>query len=297
MTITQLEYALAVARHKSFTKAAKACFVTQPTLSMQIQKLEEELDVSIFNRKKKPLALTEIGEKIITQATQIVQEAKRMQDIVDQEKGYIGGTFKLGIIPTVMPTLLPMFIHHFLKKYPEIDLHIEEQTTKNIIKNLHNEQLDAAILATPLEEEKIAERPIYYEPFVAYIPKHHPLHAVKNVDMKLLEDERLLLLQDGHCFRDHILNLCGSSMNEKKQLFTLESGSFETLIKLCDEGLGITLLPYLNSLDIEADKKNNIKKFIKPAPAREISIIYLKTGVKKHVIDALHLSIKGIIKA
>lgn len=154
MTITQLQYVLAVAEHKNFTLAAEKCFVTQPTLSMQIQKVEEELDIIIFDRSKKPIQLTEVGQKIVAQAKNIVNEADRMQDIVDLQKGYVGGEFRLGIIPTVMPTLLPMFLNTFIKKYPKVKLIIEELNTSEMITKLKNGHLDAAIAATPLEEEK-----------------------------------------------------------------------------------------------------------------------------------------------
>jgi len=170
MTITQLQYVLAVAENKNFTQAAEKCFVTQPTLSMQIQKIEAELGVQIFDRSKKPIQLTEIGIKIVNQAKNIVNEAGRIRDIVDQQKGFIGGEFRLGIIPTIMPTLLPMFLSSFIKKYPKVKLIIEELNTEDIITKLNNGHLDAAIAATPLEEEKIKEVVLYYEPFVAYIP-------------------------------------------------------------------------------------------------------------------------------
>ena len=168
MTITQLKYLLAVAEYKNFTLAAEHSFVTQPTLSMQIQKLEDELDVTIFNRKKKPIELTSIGAKIIQQAKLIVDESERINDIVDQQKGFIGGEFKLGIIPTIMPTLLPIFLKNFMKKYPKVKLIIEELTTDEIIKKLTEGHLDVGIAATPLENEAIKERPIYYEPFVGF---------------------------------------------------------------------------------------------------------------------------------
>ena len=170
MTITQLKYALAIAEHKNFTKAAEKCFVTQPTLSTQIQKLEDELDIIIFDRSKKPIELTDVGRKIVFQARNIVNEADRIQDIVDQQKGFIGGEFRLGIIPTVMPTLLPMFLKNFIKKYPKVKLKIEELTTEEILARLSDGHLDAAIAATPLESDNIKERVLYYEPFVAYIP-------------------------------------------------------------------------------------------------------------------------------
>ena len=158
MTLTQLSYALAVAKYKNFTIAAEYCFVTQPTLSMQIQKLEDELDTQIFNRSKKPIQLTEIGSKIIQQAKIIVDESTRINDIVDQQKGFIGGDFKLGIIPTIMPTLLPLFLKIFIKKYPKVNLKIEELTTEDIVSKLSEGLIDVAIAATPLENDNIKER-------------------------------------------------------------------------------------------------------------------------------------------
>ena len=202
MTITQLYYVLAVAEHQNFTKAAEKCFVTQPTLSMQIQKLEDQLDVLIFDRSKKPIELTEIGKKIVNQARNIVNEADRIQDIVDQQKGFIGGEFKLGIIPTVMPTLLPMFLKTFIKRYPKVKLKIEELTTEEIISRINDGHLDAAIAATPLENENIKERVLFYEPFVGYVPDNHRLSDKKTIGVSDLEIEDMLLLEDGHCFRD-----------------------------------------------------------------------------------------------
>lgn len=297
MTITQLQYVLAVAQFKNFTVAAEKCFVTQPSLSMQIQKLEEELQIQIFDRTKKPIQLTEIGEKIVSQAKNIVDEANRIKDIVEQQKGYIGGEFKIGIIPTIAPTLLPMFLNNFITKYPKLNLRIEELNTQDIIKKLNQRELDVAIAATPLFEEKIKEVPLYYEPFTAYIPKNHHLHTKKNIEVTDLNIDEILLLQDGHCFRDNIINLCkNKAINGQKERFQLESGSFETLTKLADEGLGITLLPYLHSLQIGQQNKENIKNFSKPNPAREVSLIYHKNELKVHIIEALKKVIQGVIK-
>ncbi|MDP6922764.1 MAG: LysR substrate-binding domain-containing protein, partial [Lutibacter sp.] len=173
MTITQLKYVLAVAKYQNFTLAASHCFVTQPTLSMQIQKLEETLDTQLFVRNKKPIQLTDIGKKIAEQARIVVEESNRINDIIDQQKGFIGGDFKVGIIPTVMPTLLPLFIKGFLRKYPEVNLIIEELTTEEILKKLNEGQLDVAIAATPLNEESIKERVLYYEPCVGFVPEQH----------------------------------------------------------------------------------------------------------------------------
>ena len=296
MTITQLKYVLAVAEHKNFTLAAEKCFVTQPTLSMQIQKIEEELSIQIFDRTKKPIQLTDIGHKIVNQAKNIVIEADRIQDIVEQQKGFIGGEFRLGIIPTIMPTLLPMFLTNFIKKYPKVKLIIEELNTQEIIVKLNNGHLDAAIAATPLLEDKIKEIVLYYEPFVAYIPENHHHFQNQEIDIADLNIDEILLLQDGHCFRDGILNLCKNVSKNESNRFQIESGSFETLIKLADEGLGTTLLPYLHTLDLKESDKLKLRHFKEPKPAREVSLIYPKNELKIQIIDALRSTIAGVVK-
>ncbi|WP_299440010.1 LysR substrate-binding domain-containing protein [uncultured Aquimarina sp.] len=296
MTITQLRYVLAVAEHQNFTKAAEKTFVTQPTLSMQIQKLEEELDILIFDRSKKPIELTEVGRKLVQQARNIVNESERIQDIVDQQKGFIGGEFKLGVIPTVMPTLLPMFLNNFIKKYPKVKLKIEELTTEAIIERLQDGHLDAAIAATPLQNENIKERVLYYEPFVGYIPPSHRLNQKGKIDISDLDIDDMLLLEDGHCFRDGIVNLCKTQKSYDDDHFQLESGSFETLVKLSNEGLGMTLLPYLHTLDINEKEKRNLHYFNEPSPAREVSLIFHKSELKMQIIEALHTTIAGVIK-
>ncbi|MCG2418285.1 LysR family transcriptional regulator [Aequorivita sp. F47161] len=296
MTITQLKYVLAVAEHQNFTKAAEKTFVTQPTLSMQIQKLEDELEIQIFDRTKKPIELTSVGEKIVEQARNIVNESERMQDVVDQEKGFIGGAFKLGIIPTIMPTLLPMFLKSFANRYPKVNLKIEELNTDEIIVKINEGYLDAAIAATPLGQDKIKERPLYYEPFVGYIPENHRLALKDKLEVGDLDIDDILLLEDGHCFRDGIINLCKATKNVTSEKFQLESGSFETLVKLANEGLGMTLLPYLHTLDVDSAFKKNLKYFKEPSPAREVSLIYSKSELKMQIINALHDSISGVIR-
>ena len=296
MTITQLKYVLAVAEHKNFTLAAEKCFVTQPTLSMQIQKIEEELSIQIFDRTKKPIQLTDIGQKIVNQAKNIVNEADRIQDIVEQQKGFIGGEFRLGIIPTIMPTLLPMFLNNFIKKYPKVKLIIEELNTDEIITKLNNGHLDAAIAATPLMEEKIKEIVLYFEPFVAYIPESHHHFQKEEIEISDLNLDEILLLQDGHCFRNGILKLCKNAPRSEKGHFQLESGSFETLIKLADEGLGTTLLPYLHTLDLKENDKLKLRHFKEPKPAREVSLIFPKNELKIQIIEALRSTIAGVIK-
>ena len=296
MTITQLKYVLAVAEFKNFTVAAENCFVTQPTLSMQIQKLEDELNVKIFNRKKKPIELTIIGKKIIDQAKLIVDESNRINDIVDQQKGFIGGEFKLGIIPTIMPTLLPYFLKNFLNKYPKVKLIIQELNTDQIIKKINDGHLDAGIAATPLENEAIKEKPLYYEPFVGFVSPDHRLFEKEFISEHDLDINDILLLEDGHCFKNSIVNLCQSSSNTDKTHFQLESGSIKTLIKLSKEGLGMTLIPYLHTLDLSDEDHKYLKQFNNTVPAREVSLIYHKSQLKMQMIEALKTTIDGVIR-
>ena len=296
MTITQLSYVLAVAEYKNFTKAAQNCHVTQPTLSMQVQKLEDELNVQIFDRTKKPIELTNLGQKIVNQAKNIVAEAKRISDIVYQEKGFIGGEFNLGIIPTVMPTLLPMFLKTYVKRYPKVKLKIEELTTDEIINRLEDGYLDGAIAATPLQIDNIKERVLYYEPFVGYISPNHRLKFKTEIEVPDLNINDMLILEDGHCFRQGVLNLCKTKKEQELDNFQLESGSIEMLVKLVNEGMGMTLLPYLNTLDLKSDQKNNLRFFVNPSPAREVSIIYNKNELKIQIIDSIHQTISGIIR-
>lgn len=296
MTITQLIYVLAVAEHKNFTLAAEKTFVTQPTLSMQIQKLEDELEVQIFDRSTKPIQPTAIGQVIIQQAKKIVNESDRIKDLIDLEKGFIGGEFKLGMIPTIAPTLLPMFLKTFLNKHSKVNLIIEEYTTEEIIQKLRNGYLDAAIVATPLHESDIKERVLFYEPFVGYIPPMFRQDMGAELKQDDLDLRKLLLLQDGHCFRDGIINICNNKLASENKNFKLQSGSFETLINLSKEGLGYTLLPYLHTLSLSADDKKNLLQFADPKPAREISLIYTDNELKLQIINALYDVILSIVR-
>ena len=296
MTITQLKYVLAVAEYKNFTMAAEHSFVTQPTLSMQIQKLEEELGVTIFNRKKKPIQLTPIGEKILEQAKLIVGESNRISDIVDQQKGYIGGEFKLGIIPTIMPTLLPFFLKTFLKRYNKVKLYIEDLTTDEMMRKLTDGHLDAGIAATPLENEAIVEKPLYYEPFIGFVSEDHRLFQKDHIDEEDLDLSDILLLEDGHCFKNNVINLCQSKNTTDESQFHLESGSIGTLIRLSKEGLGMTLIPYLNSLDLSEEDQRYLRPFTSTVPAREVSLIYHKSQLKMQMIDALKSTIDSVIR-
>ena len=294
MTITQLKYTLAVAEYGNFTTASEKCFVTQPTLSMQVQKLEEELGVTIFNRSTKPLQVTEVGEKVLNQARKIIEESTRMNDVISEEKGVIGGTLKVGIIPTVTSTLLPLFLNIFTKKHKNVYLKIEEFNTETIVQKLEDNSIDCAIAATPLNNEKVIERPLYYEPFVAYVPKHHSLSGNKYLEIDDLTNGDLLILQDGHCFRNQVLNLC--SLEDLNKQYELKSGSFETLINLSNNGPWMTIIPYLHSNNLSPKNIENVIPFQDPAPAREISMIYSKSQLKLPVINALMSNISSVIR-
>ena len=294
MTITQLKYTLAVAEHGNFTTASDKCFVTQPTLSMQVQKLEEELGVTIFNRSTKPLQVTEIGDKILSQARKIIEESTRMNDVISEEKGIIGGTLKVGIIPTVSSTLLPLFLNIFTKKHNNVDLKIEEFNTETITQKLEDNSIDCAIAATPLNSLKIIERPLYYEPFVAYVPRHHSLSNHDLLDVEDLSNGDLLILKDGHCFRNQILNIC--TLEDLNKQYELKSGSFETLINLSNSGPWMTIIPSLHSNNLSDKNLENIIPFRDPAPAREISMIYSKSQLKLPVINALVTTISSVIR-
>lgn len=232
----------------------------------------------------------------MAQAKNIVNEANRIKDIVDQEKGFIGGEFTLGIIPTIMPTLLPMFLRTFIKRYPKVNLIIKEQNTENLIRNLQDGHIDAAIAATPLEIEFIKERPLYYEPFVGYVPPNHRLGNTSELVPEDLEISDVLLLRDGHCFRDGVINLCNASKNYQEEHFQLQSGSFETLINLSNEGLGMTLLPFLNTIELDDKKRQNLKFFKNPSPAREVSLIYHKSELKIQITEALYDVIASVVR-
>ena len=202
----------------------------------------------------------------------------------------------MGIIPTGTPTLLPLFLKAFVNKYTKVQLKIEELTTENMLLKLLDGHLDAGIAATPLENEHIKERVLYYEPFVGFMDENHRLYKKERLEIEDLEIDDILLLEDGHCFKDSVLNLCSSLKSDTKDHFKLESGSFNTLLKLSKEGLGMTLLPYLHTLDINESDKKYLKEFEAPAPAREVSLIYHKSQLKMQLIEVLKNTIDGVIR-
>ena len=287
MTITQLQYLIAVDNHRHFAKAAEACFVTQPTLSMQIQKLEDELGVLLFDRSKHPVRPTSIGERIVAQARTVVHETERIHQILQEGKNQLEGPFKLGIIPTVASSLIPRFINDFHKKFPKIQLQIEELQTERILEKLRMDELDAGIMATPLEEKGIIEKPLYYEPFMAFIPDNHRLGKESFVTNSELNVDDILLLNEGHCFRNSVLNICNQNASDDGKPIKLESGNFETLVKLSKQGFGMTLIPYLHALDLAEEDQKYVKPIADPKPSREVSIVFTRAELKIKVIEEL----------
>ncbi len=295
MTLTQLQYLIAVDNHRHFARAAEACFVTQPTLSMQIQKLEDELGVLLFDRSKHPVRPTSIGEKLIAQARMVVNESERMKQILQESKNQLDGPFKLGVIPTVASSLIPRFIGKFHKKFPKIQLQVQELRTDTILEKLRRDELDAAILATPLDEKGIIEQPLYYEPFMGFVPDNHRLSKEAFITNSELDANDILLLNEGHCFRNSILNICQKMDMDLKKPIDLESGNFETLTRLSKQGFGMTLLPYLHAVDLPEADQRFVKPIADPKPTREISLIYTRAELKIKIINELGKIIKSVV--
>lgn len=293
MNLSQLEYIVALDHHRHFANAAKACFVTQPTLSMMVQKLEEELDTKIFDRSKKPLIPTETGKLLIEQARKILREANVLSEIVSQQKGILEGELRLGIIPTLAPYLLPLFIKSFLKKHPKIHLKISEYTTEVMAEKLKRGQLDAGILVTPLKDAKLKETPLFYETFFVYASHDFEKEYLLPED---LNPNELWLLEEGHCFRSQIMNLCEIHKQSTMQL-EYAAGSLETLRQLVDNQDGVTILPELAIQYLSPKKQQKLKSFQSPAPVREVSLVTHRDFIKRALIEALQTDILAAIPA
>lgn len=286
ISLTQLEYAIALSNYLNFAKAADACFVTQPTLSMQIKKLEDTLGVVLFDRSKHPIVITPIGKEIINQSKTILHEMKKIDKIVQSNKDKIEGQFSLGIIPTIAPYLLPYFIGAFIEKYPKVQLKIIELKTEDIILALQKDEIDAGILSTPINEPNIIEEKLYYEEISIYAHFKHPLLDKKNINNKDILRNDIWLLSDGNCFRNQVINICNRKVPIQEHLL-YESSSIETLKKMVEIEGGFTLLPELAVLEMNKKKMHLIRRFDDPKPIREIGIVYSRSILKKHIIDAL----------
>lgn len=298
MTFTQLEYIIAVDNTRHFAKAAAQCFVTQPTLSMQIQKLEEELGLKIFDRSKQPVVPTQAGAAIITQARNIIAESKAIHDIVQIQKGILHGQLAVGIIPTLAPYLLPLFVPSFTKKYPQVKLVINELTTELILARLKEGRIDAGILVTPLQEAGIHEDPLFYEELVAYVSKSNAAYKKNYVLPADIDPDKLWLLEEGHCFRSQIVNLCELRKKSKEgSHFEYEAGSIETLRRLVETNDGITIIPELATLDMTTRQQKHLRYFKTPAPVREVSIATHRNYVKQRLIQALREEVLACLPA
>jgi LysR family hydrogen peroxide-inducible transcriptional activator len=294
MTIQQLEYLIAVDKHRHFGQAAESCFVTQPTLSAQLGKLEKELGVILFDRSKMPVIPTELGVTVIAQAKKVVSESKGIFELVAQLKGDISGTIKLGILPTLAPYLLHLFIRKFLETYPHVKLEVQEMVTEEIVKKLKNDELDLGIVVTPLEEPGLLEKPLFYEKFYAYFSKGHDLLAQEEIRPELIKKEELWVLQQGHCFRDQVLNICDQSLSGHKN-FHYESGSLEGLRNMVNRYKGLTLLPELATWELSPEEKSRLRPFVGTSPTREVSIILNRSFLKQKLVELLFKAITEAI--
>jgi LysR family hydrogen peroxide-inducible transcriptional activator len=286
MTLTQLKYVVAVDNLRHFAEAADHCHVTQPTLSMQLHKLEQELGVKLFDRSKQPVIPTESGREVIAQARKVLAEADVLQNLVDQRHGTHTGELKAGIIPTLAPYLLPLFVQSFTQKYPKVKLTVHEMTTEVIISRLREGRLDVAILVTPLNEKGISEQVLFYEKLIAYVSKKNSLYKKHYVLSKDIDPRKLWLLEEGHCFRSQIMNLCELQKAGKEgSFFEYEAGSIETLRRMVEINDGITILPELATMDLRSSQLQLLRQFKHPSPMREVSLVVHRDFVKKKLVE------------
>lgn len=296
MTFTQLEYILAIDIHRHFAKAADACFVTQPTLSMQVGKLEKTLGVKIFDRTHSPVVPTEAGKQILEQAKKILLEKSRVSEIISLKKGLVEGELRIGIIPTLAPYLLPLFVNHFLRKYPKVKLVVYEKTTEALLEGLRDSSLDAGILVTPLNEKGVKEEVLFYEELLVYVSENNGLYQKTYVLAKEIDPNKLWLLEEGHCFRSQMIHLCELfKASRRNSHFDYEAGSFETLRRMVELNDGITILPELATLDFSKRQQALIRRFRKPSPMREVSMVVSRDFVKERLVRTLKEEIMNCI--
>jgi LysR family hydrogen peroxide-inducible transcriptional activator len=296
MTLVQLEYVLAVDTWRHFATAAEQCYVTQPTLSMQIHKLEKELDIKIFDRSKQPVVPTDAGMEIIAGARRILAARDELLETIQVRKGVLAGELRIGIIPTLAPYLLPLFVQPFTKKYPGIRLVVHEMMTDGIIKRLREGRIDAGMLVTPLQEPGIREHVLFYEQLMAYVSQRHAAYEKSYVLPQDIDPEKLWLLEEGHCFRSQIVNLCElRQMSRANSHFEYEAGSIETLKRMVELNDGITIIPELATLDLPARQSRLIRHFRKPFPMREVSLVVHRDFMKKKFVDVLREEILATV--
>lgn len=297
MTITQLEYVVAVATYKSFVAAAEKSFVTQPTLSMQIQKLEDELGIKIFDRNKHPIAITDIGTAVVEQSRVLLAEASKVYELIQKEQDTVAGTFRLAVIPTIAPYIIPSLLKHYAENFPDVQLKIREMETKQIITAIWANELDAALVSTPLEENTIVEHPLFLEPFVAYYSKDEPALKKRMVTAADVPFERIWLLNEGHCMRNQVLDLCSDNIQrlQAERPFQYESSNVETLRKMVDKNGGLTILPELATFEFKEEESERVRYFEDPEPVREVSLITSKYFVKTSLLESLKKEILALL--
>ncbi|WP_062053157.1 LysR substrate-binding domain-containing protein [Aquimarina longa] len=293
MTLQQLKYIIALDHKRHYIKAAEECFVTQPTLTIQVKKLEEEIGTTIFDRNTIPLTPTPIGKILIAKAKSLLREADEFKEIAYSNTSSLSGKYTLGIIPTIAPYLLPLFLESFLKNNPNTKLIIKEMQTDFIIDALHNGTLDIGIVSTPLEDKMIREINLYQEPFLVYCKDQKAFSSSEIVKQDDLTPDDLLILEEGHCFRNQTLNICQDKEKHRNKAFLFESGSIQTVKNMVKAGLGYTLVPQLSIT--EDFEKKYIKSFATPKPTREVSIVVNKNFTKEKLIENLLLEIKNNI--
>lgn len=287
MTLTQLNYILAVDRCRNFAQAARECFVTQPTLSMQIHKLEDYLQIQVFDRSKTPVVPTPMGKKVLEYARKVMQHSQALEELSRSIRGEIAGEYILAVIPTLAPYLLPLFVGEFVKKYPNVELKIFEYQTDEIIRYLKEGKIDGAILATPLEEKTITEEHLFYEPFKIFLSPTHPLLKKKSIDEKELDLAEAWLLKEGHCMRVQALALCQVKKEGSAKNLFFEGGSLETLINMVKSTKGFTVLPYLTTLTLSDKDDKLLRDFKSQLPVRNISFVTGPMAMKTSITDAL----------
>jgi LysR family hydrogen peroxide-inducible transcriptional activator len=286
MTLQQLEYVVAVYRFKHFTKAAEYCDVTQPTLSSMIQKLEEELGVTIFDRKKNPVQVTSVGMEIIDQAWKVLTRARKLKEIVDEDRHSLHGTFHVGVLPTIAPYLIPRFLPQLMSSHPDMDIRMIEMKTEQIRKALIHGDIDAGILARVDNLEDFSINSLFYEQYFAYVAKADRLYDRPNIRIADLTGEYLWLLDEGHCFRDQLVKYCHlKAASQSKKAYSL--GSIETFMRIVESGKGVTFIPELALLQLSNEQKQLVKPFALPVPTREIVMMTSKGFIRNTLLQLL----------
>lgn len=292
MTLQQMEYVIAVDKYRHFVRAAEACFVTQSTLSSMLQKLEQELDVEIFDRTKHPVEPTPTGKRIIDQIKVVLFNTLQLKEMVQAERKQDEGLLTMGVIPTVAPYILPKMFKTLHNTYPKITLKVSEFQTSSIIQRLERAELDIALLATPLNNPQLLEIPMYYEKFVAYISPNEPLYHQQTLETHRLPMKHLWVLQEGHCLRTQVLNIC----DQKSEYSTIyEAGSIDTLVKIVDENDGYTLIPELHVNQLNNGQQHKIRRLVNPEPVREISLVVRHDFMRERLINIIANTIRSII--